>query len=348
MNYKYEVVGLECAGQLDDFFSSVPNPLLYHSIKFARLLSEFLDCEYRCAIAVDEFSRIVGALPFFLKDHNEVLIANSMPFYGSHGGVVLSEQNEELFTALLGFYQDFVGRKGCVVSTLISSPFRDDAALYERCLKVSPSDQRVGQITKLPLEAGEVALMESLPSKTRNMVRKAERQNFHWTSEFNEHALGFLADVHLENMREIGGIAKPKRFFDLVSSIFQYGVDYRVYVAYFEGRPVSAMLLFYSGETVEYFTPVTRAEYRSFQPLTSLIFHAMLEAVDSGYRYWNWGGTWATQEGVYKFKKSWGAVDAPYNYYSIVFNDSVLGMSREQLLSNYAYFYTVPFGWLKK
>lgn len=348
MNYDFEVVGLERAEQLDLFFSSVPNALLYHSIKFARLLSDFLQSEYRCAVAVDELGQIVAALPFFMKSHDDVRVANSMPFYGSHGGVVLREQNDQVFASLLGFYQRYVELEGCAVSTVIASPFADDSASYEKCLQISPSDHRLGQITKLPVEAGSAALMESLPSKTRNMVRKAEKQALHWTSEYNEHAMAFLADVHLENMREIGGIAKPKRFFDLVSSNFQYGVDYRVYMAYLDGQPVSAMLLFYAGETVEYFTPVIKAEYRSLQPLTCLVFNAMREAVESGYRYWNWGGTWATQEGVYRFKKSWGASDVPYNYYSTVFDESVLSMSREQLLSDFAYFYTVPFGWLKQ
>lgn len=348
MNYKFEVVGLDRAEQLDRFFLSVSNAMLYHSVKFARLLSAFLECEYRCVIAVDSHSQIVGALPFFLKERHGVRVANSMPFYGSHGGVVLRERNDELFAALLGFYQAHVELEGCAVSTVIASPFSDDSAIYELCFKIPPSDQRVGQITELPTESSDSALMGSLPSKTRNMVRKSEKQNFRWISAFDEQALEFLANVHLENMQEIGGIAKPKHFFDLVASNFQYGLDYRIYMAYWDGQPVAAMLLFYSGKTVEYFTPVIKAEYRALQPLTCLIFNAMRDAVDEGYRYWNWGGTWVTQEGVYRFKKSWGAVDSPYNYYSVIFDDSVLSMSREQLLSDYAYFYTVPFGWLRK
>ncbi|MGE6791805.1 GNAT family N-acetyltransferase [Pseudomonas guineae] len=348
MSYEFKLYGLEGAECLEDFFSSVPNALLYHSIKYARLLSEFLEAEYCCVVAVDGAGAVVGSIPFFIKESNGSLVANSMPFYGSHGGVVLREPNDVLFSELLGFYLNYVEQRGCSVSTIIASPFTDDAARYESYLQVTPSDSRLGQVTELPCDASYEVLIASLPSKTRNMVRKAEKQNIKWTSEYIEGGLDFLFSVHCENMHEIGGVAKPARFFELIKSNFEYGTDYRVYTAYFEGQPVSALLLFYSGETVEYFTPVIKAEYRSMQPLTALIFNAMREAVERGYRFWNWGGTWATQEGVYRFKKSWSAVDIPYNYYSTVFKKSFLDTRQEALLSEYPYFYTVPFGWLSK
>ncbi|MFP6861676.1 GNAT family N-acetyltransferase [Pseudomonas sp.] len=346
MSYEFKLYGLEFAECLDDFFLSVPNALFYHSIKYARLLSELLEAEYHCVVAVDEGDNVVGSLPFFIKDSNGSLLANSMPFYGSHGGVVLREPNNELFSGLLDFYLDYVSKRGCSASTIIASPFTDDSIRYESYFQIAPSDSRLGQVTKLPFDASYDALMASLPSKTRNMVRKAEKQNIEWTSEYVEEGLDFLIDVHYENMQEIGGISKPARFFELIKSNFEYGSDYLLYIAYFEGKPISALLLFYSSETVEYFTPVIKSEYRSMQPLTALIFNAMRDAVEKGYRFWNWGGTWKTQEGVYRFKKSWGAVDVPYDYYCTVFKKSLLDNKRELLLSEYPYFYTVPFGWL--
>jgi len=61
-------------------------------------------------------------------------------------------------------------------------------------------------------------------------------------------------------------------------------------------------LLFYYGKTIEYFTPVFRNEYRSYQPMSLLIYQAMVDGAKAGYERWNWGGTWENQEGVYRFK----------------------------------------------
>lgn len=347
MNYNVRLFDLSDSDALNLFFSRVKNSLLYYSVKYARLLSDFLEVDYHCVVAVDQSGNVVGALPFFIKESGGYSVANSMPFYGSHGGVVLIDHDTALFSSILKFYMDYVSGRGCAVSTIITSPFTDASLKYEQFLDVAPSDTRLGQVTELPISSSHEALMASLPSKTRNMVRKSEKQNIEWSKEEVSWGLDFLADVHEENMMEIGGLAKPKRFFELIRSNFEYGLDYLIYIAYLDGRPISALLLFYCGETVEYFTPVIKSDYRSMQPLTCLIFNAMRDAVDRGYRFWNWGGTWATQDGVYRFKKSWGAVDKPYSYYSNIFDPSVLGLSRQSLLSEFPYFYTIPFGWLE-
>lgn len=348
MGYKIKLFNLGDSVALDLFFSKVQGALLYHSIKYARLVSAFLKVEYLCVVAVNEDDTVIGALPFFIKEQGGMRVANSMPFYGSHGGIVLASQDEFLFSRILNFYLTYVKEQACAVSTIITSPFTDDAKWYEHCLNVLPSDTRIGQVTKLPLDSSHEAVMASLCSKTRNMVRKSEKQNIEWSSAYVDWGIDFLAEIHQQNMLEIGGLAKPDNFFELIKSNFDYGADYLVYIAYLDGQPISALLLFYSGKTVEYFTPVIKSDYRSMQPLTCLIFNAMRDAVARGCRYWNWGGTWATQEGVYRFKKSWGAVDMPYSYYSNVFDSSVFNYDSKQLLSKFPYFYTVPFKWLNK
>jgi hypothetical protein len=94
---------------------------------------------------------------------------------------------------------------------------------------------------------------------------------------------------------------------------------------------------------VEYFTPATDVGYRGLQPMSLLVFTAMQDAVRRGCRWWNWGGTWVTQDGVYRFKKRWGTVDRRYFYHTTVFDKGILRCSPEQLLEAYPYFYVVPF-----
>jgi lipid II:glycine glycyltransferase (peptidoglycan interpeptide bridge formation enzyme) len=106
---------------------------------------------------------------------------------------------------------------------------------------------------------------------------------------------------------------------------------------------VAALLLFYLNKVVEYFTPVVDVQYRTLQPLSLLIHHAMLDAISRGCRWWNWGGTWAEQEGVYRFKKRWGTNDYPYKYFTSVYDPTVLSLPPRQLLHEYPYFYVFPF-----
>jgi hypothetical protein len=69
----------------------------------------------------------------------------------------------------------------------------------------------------------------------------------------------------------------------------------------------------------------------------------MCDAVDEGYKWWNWGGTWLSQGGVYNFKSRWGTSDHKYFYYTKVYNEALLEYPTGTLLKEYPYFFVVPF-----
>jgi len=69
----------------------------------------------------------------------------------------------------------------------------------------------------------------------------------------------------------------------------------------------------------------------------------MKDATKKKCKYWNWGGTWLSQTGVYQFKKRWGTHDLKYNYYTNLIDNSILNLSKEDLLREYPYFYVLPF-----
>ena len=92
-------------------------------------------------------------------------------------------------------------------------------------------------------------------------------------------------------------------------------MNIKIFIAEKEGIKIAGLLLFYFNKSIEYFTPVIVNEFRSLQPLSLLIFEAMKDGISRNYEFWNWGGTWLTQDGVYRFKKMWGSEDLKYFYY---------------------------------
>jgi hypothetical protein len=350
MTLSIECLSPEDGTDYESFVRSIPTALFYASLGYRNLLKSFLEAEDHYFIARNKEGRIVGALPSFIKEvSGKGSVANSLPFYGSHGGVITENPQGEIAGTLLTYFRKFVAERGCISSTVITSPFDSDLAQYETCTGFTASDSRIGQMTPLPsvVEDPRAAVMHALHHKTRNMVRKAEKLGIIVTSEQQQGGFSFLAQTHATNMAEIGGLAKPARFFDLVEKLFKYNTDYRLYIAWLEGVPVAALLLFYFNGTVEYFTPVIIKEHRSSQPLSLLIYHAMTDAVAEGFKWWNWGGTWLTQDGVLQFKRSWGAINMPYHYFTTIADQSVLKRSKAELLKDYPYFYVVPFSLLR-
>ncbi|MBW2004570.1 MAG: peptidoglycan bridge formation glycyltransferase FemA/FemB family protein [Deltaproteobacteria bacterium] len=344
-----EILSEKYEAQYEDFLLKDSLTLFYVSNNYRRLLKEFLNEEDCYFIALNKWDEVIGVLPAFLKRNEKSgNVLNSLPLYGSNGSIIEYEKNETVKKELLQAFFNYARNHHCISATLITSPFDTNKTFYDTNYCATFNDERVGQLTALPSKYSDLAndLMRLFHQKTRNMIRKAQKSGLAITDEPASNYMQFLSEIHVENINTIGGISKPWPFFELIPQIFEYEEDYKIFVALNDGMPIAALLLFYFNKTVEYFTPVIVQEYRALQPLSLLIFNAMQEAVARGYEWWNWGGTWLTQDGVYRFKKRWGTTDMPYFYYTRVFDNQILHCSKEELTWQYPYFYVLPFSQL--
>jgi hypothetical protein len=259
---------------------------------------------------------LVGVLPSFTKTAPGLgAVNNSSPFYGSHGGVYSTlggAAREACVRALLVGWREQCADDGCDVASLVEPLGNSDAGVYADVLAPWRSDTRIGQVVE-PVAADPAERMAGYHQKTRNMVRKAQRQGLALAED--RQALDFLHEVHVENMAAIGGRAKPRRFFTALAD--RLGDSWTIFTASLDGERVAALLVMWFGDCAEYYTPVTRAAHRAAQPMTLLVHRALGAAAERGCRRFNFGGTWLTQEGVHRFKARFGATDIPYRYYVI-------------------------------
>jgi hypothetical protein len=331
-----------------------PAAMFNHSLRYRSFLQKILrDADDHYLLAY-EGGELTAALPLFIKRGPLGVVVNSLPFYGSHGGVLAKpNSNASVTQALLDEFTDFCETQQAICSTLIESPVGLGKETYSN-YSSDYFDTRIGQITTLP-ERGEgpeveESLLSMYPQKTRNMVRKGMKGGFVVSHDGSQKTIEALHALHEENIQSVGGIAKPWLVFEAIRDVFVYDEDYRIYTATRDGEIVSALLVFYFKGMVEYFTPTTLKAYRSHQPLSLLIFTVMRDmVVERGATHWNWGGTWLSQDGVYQFKSHWGTTDYPYQYRVRVHRGPsfLRGISKADLLNGYPYFYTVPFSALE-
>lgn len=326
----------------EKFLHSQQGAMIYYSLKFRDFLKLITSGEPEYYIVVDSEGEVTGVLPLFNKTGKYGKVLNSLPYYGSNGGILSSD--EESKRLLLNKYLEILDSGDVAASTLISNPL--DLNYDYNLVQTTDSDFRIGQFTDL---SGRISSLEDLllrfHSKTRNIIRKAIKSEVKVSIEND--MFGFLQETHFENMETIGGLAKSQTFFNLIPKIFEESKGYNIYVARFEGIPVAAVLLLYYGKVVEYYTPVIVKEFRHLQALSYLIAQSMLDANTKGFSLWNWGGTWQSQGGVYDFKSKWGTDDREYTYYISVFNKELYGASKAELLKEYSGFYVLPFSMLK-
>ena len=307
-----------------------PEGLVYYTPAFRRYLLAVAGGECRSRLAI-EGGRVTGVLPLLVLAGAYGVVLNSLPFFGSNGGILSTSVAAE--SALLAEYDRVAAE--VAVATWISHPFMD-TVIPRHTL----TDERIAQWTTL---AG-AELPAGIESSARRNIQKARAEGV--TVREDHTALPFLEATHRENMAAIGGRAKPAAFFASLHEMTA-GRDWRLHVAERHGQPLAALLTFEAAKTVEYVMPVVIEPARTLQPTAAILAAAMTGAAARGFTRWNWGGTWLTQEGVYRFKKKWGAGERRYHYY-ITLNDPALrAHTAADLAAAYPWYFTLPYASLQ-
>jgi hypothetical protein len=325
--------------------------LLYHSPVYRRFLRRLMpDSQARSLIALQD-GVPTAALPSMTRSGPYGTVVNSLPFYGSHGGVVSTpDASPTARTALMDAFHERNRGDGVTWATVISNPLTDDFPVLSQ-RKPDFRDERIGQFTPLPEGSSREAVFDSILAQCRQRhrttVRKSLKSGYRISHDGSAEAMAELGVIHAQNMNAIGGLAKGPDVFSAIRDTFAYDSDYRVYRAdTADGDCASMLLVFYYREFVEYFTPCTVDRYRNDQPLSALVITAMADAVvERASRWWNWGGTWLSQDGVYQYKSRWGAIDRPYHYliWSYPGSPEPSTLDPQMLKMEYPYFYTLPY-----
>lgn len=354
MTIRIELLSEKSDEEYEEMHRSVEHSLLCGSVKYRNFLKRVIVQGEPQYLVAYEANRLVGGFPLFLKRNQKYgNVLNSLPFFGSNGGIVVSDfasKKDNIKKVLLEGMHSLAEQESVVTSTIVSNPLANDADFYESHACHSFRDKRIGQVSPLPvrregIEELQYALFEMFHQKTRNCIRKAQKSGIVVTHSGSLEAMEILASLHRQNLEAIGGLVKTWSVFKTIRETFVYDQDYRVYLAHKDGVAISALLVFFYNYVAEYFTPASLESARIYQPMSLLVYEGMQEAVCRGCRHWNWGGTWLTQPGVYQFKSRWGTVDHPYHYYIREYDEHrrLRQLERRTLLEEYPYFYVIPY-----
>jgi len=320
-----------------EFLNSCDSALFYHTLEYKNFLQSLLFCEEEYYVAIKD-KAIVGVLPLLKKHGKYGVVYNSLPYFGSYGGIVST--NEVAFNILLDKYNKIILADEVASSTMIHPTFNDSH--LKNKVKHTLTDERIGLVTSIGKQDNfkENKIKDFHPD-TRYSIRRAIKNSIKVLIDNTK--IDFLQDLHVGNMKIMNAKSRGEEFFSLIDKYFTPGKHYDIYVAKKDEKIISACLLFYFGKYVEYTIPVIVKEYRTYQPLSLIIYTAMCDFSNKGYEFWNWGGTWMSQGGVYKFKKKWGSMESKYYYYIYINNNNIFHSSQKELENEYKGFYVAPY-----
>ena len=101
------------------FLESHENSLLYHSLKYRDLIISLTDSHPEYLIAYDH-NQIKAILPLMIKEAPYGKVVNSLPYYGSNGGILsICETAKDV---LIEYYNQMVVKEEYISSVVILNP----------------------------------------------------------------------------------------------------------------------------------------------------------------------------------------------------------------------------------
>ena len=296
--------------QWDEFVRQHPLGSPFHVIAWKKCLEENFPfrAEY---LAVFEGDQIQGVLPLFLVDNwlvGKALVSTPVAPYG--GALTTTEGARAAL-------REHVVRR----SQELGVRYAELRNVYpEQALGFEPVSRHVVFVG--PLANNEDVLLESIPRKTRRIVRKSLEEKFTTRTETEDPTR--FEQLYFQNLRRLGTPAYPRGFMRSLLKNFRGSVDIRE--VYLEGTLVSAVLNLYFGKTVLPSYGAADPAYNAKAPTTFMYYDLMRVSAAAGYVNYDFGKS-KIESGSGHFKSHWGLKELPLHY------EILLGTQKE--LPNY-------------
>lgn len=233
--------------------------------------------------------------------------------YG-HGGPLVAAEDENraaLLWEFRGYVEDY-----CRSHLIVSEFVRFHPLLKNHLGMEGEMDiKTIGQAVEIPLQAEE-GLFESLPAKTRNMIRKAQNSGVEVRELDTEESFAEFLAIYYSTMDR--NAATDYYYFD--ESYFReiFGTlqsNVHLFGAFLDGRMISASIIYSSDRFLHYHLSGSLEAYRSYGANNLLLHHIAQWGREMGKSSFYLGGGYSYKEdGLLQFKKSFSK-SAPLDYF---------------------------------
>lgn len=143
-------------------------------------------------------------------------------------------------------------------------------------------------------------------------IGKAQRDGVTVVADNSFEALKTFDLLNQQTKRRLGVPGHPLPFFE--SMLRKLGDSVSIYIAYLDKRPIAGIMNISYKDTVCYAYAASDTRFRACHGNDLLIWKAIEDACEKGYRYFDFGKTSKDDAGLTRFKKHWGTTEKELNY----------------------------------
>lgn len=221
--------------------------------------------------------------------------------------------------------------------TLITNPFQNDFALYEKYLRPDFVFENFTQSTPLPdfSKPGE--------SDHRN-INKARRAGC--TVRFCEEAAMLLPwyRIHEKRHAEIGALPLDIKLFKNIVRELIPRQKASWLIAELDGKIISGCFYVHHRHVADVYMQSMDSEHSSISPNTLITDFSIRWFKERQFKIYNWQSSQNRFCGVYAYKQRWQSVDSPYYFVTKILGDMSpwKNLGAEEISHQYPWHYTVP------
>ena len=169
----------------------------------------------------------------------------------------------------------------------------------------------------LDLRSGAKSLAAHFASPVRRAVRKAERSGVKAVVARHRAAIDDFYHLHSQTRRRHGLPPQPASFFlNIYKHIINPGLGF-IILAQHGSRTIAAAIFFRFGNNAIYKYGASDKRFQEFRANNLIMWHGIQFLVRIGVEKLHFGRTECENEGLRRFKLSWGAQEETINYYRV-------------------------------
>ena len=274
--------------QWDNFVDTHPHGSPFHLLAWKNTLESVFHYRPEYLLALDS-DKVRGVLPLFLIDNpilGRVLLSSPFAVYGG----ILADSPEAL--AAIASHAAALAERLEVQYLELRNAFPEQCAGFHRI-------NRYVTFTQQTIITDGDALLDALPKKTRNMVRKSLKHAY--SSRISQDITTFY-ELMVRNYRRLGTPIFPRRYFATLMRNFGKLADMREILL--DGKVAAASINFlYRGEMHTYYAASDQNMLQA-APNNYMYFDFLLWAARNGFARFDFGRS-KQDTGTFEFKRHW-------------------------------------------
>ncbi len=182
-------------------------------------------------------------------------------------------------------------------------------------LALGPASRSYGHT--LDLSGNYTQMFDRFASSVRRAIRKAERSEVNAMAVRNRQAVGDFYKLHVETRRRHGLPPQSASFFcNIYEHIIKPGIGFIV-LAKRGTRTIAAAIFFRFGNKAIYKYGASDKRFQAFRANNLAMWHGIQFLVRIGVEKLHFGRTEYENDGLRRFKLSWGTQEETINYYRV-------------------------------